>query len=103
LFLLAIVGSVVLTPSAASVTLFGVELPPLCLFNAITGWRCPGCGLTRSFTFMGHGMLLEAFRVHVLGPPLYLFSVGFLAYRLVQLARAVRGWRARDRGAVNGL
>ncbi|MFH1468892.1 MAG: DUF2752 domain-containing protein [Pseudomonadota bacterium] len=98
MFLLAIVGSVVLQPSTGSVTLFGYELPPLCLFRAVTGWRCPGCGLTRSFTFMGHGMVVEAFRIHRLGPLLYVFSVGFLGYRLVQLARAVKAWRARQEG-----
>lgn len=98
LFLVAVVGSVVLQPSMGSTTLFGYELPPLCLFRAITGWRCPGCGLTRSFAFMGHGMIVEAFRVHWLGPLLYAFSVGFLGFRLVQIAGAVQKWRRRRAG-----
>lgn len=95
LFLVAVLGSLVLEPSTGGLRLFGHELPTVCLFRAVTGWRCPGCGLTRAFTFMGHGRVLEAFGIHWLGPPLYLFSVGFLVYRVVQLGRALRVWRAR--------
>ncbi len=78
-----IVASIVLTPSTGQLSLSGVELPPLCLFKRITGFDCFGCGLSRSFTFMGHGRVADAFAMHKLGPLLW-------AVVLLQVP-----WRAR--------
>ena len=47
-------------------------LPPLCLFYHLTGLPCPGCGLTRSFVFLGHGHFYDALHWHPLGPAVYL-------------------------------
>jgi hypothetical protein len=33
---------------------------PLCLFHALTGWNCPGCGGTRAAYELLHGHLLRA-------------------------------------------
>jgi hypothetical protein len=97
-FLLLVCGAVVvasalLQPGAEAVSLFGWELPGLCTFRNLTGLRCPGCGLTRSFAYMGHLQPLEAFRMHLLGPPLYLLvaaQVPWRAWRRFR-ERALRG------------
>jgi hypothetical protein len=46
-------------------------LTPGCLFHHITGLPCLLCGMTRSLAATSHGHLEEAFRLHLLGPPLY--------------------------------
>jgi hypothetical protein len=33
---------------------------PLCVFHALTGWNCPGCGGTRAAYELLHGHLLRA-------------------------------------------
>ena len=89
-FVLMLVVTVTFEPSDANLSVFGYELPSTCLWRGLTGWRCPGCGLTRAFTFMGHLQPMEAFRVHVLGPPMYVLAVVYTIKRLVELAGAVR-------------
>ena len=84
-----ILASVLLTPSESVLTLFGWEVPPLCLFRNISGQDCPGCGLTRSFTYMGHLQPLAAFDRHWLGPVLY----GAVAVQVP--LRAWRMWTRR--------
>jgi hypothetical protein len=98
LFVVMLVGSVVLEPSAQAISIFGYELPTTCLWRGLTGWRCPGCGLTRSFTFMGHLQPVEAFRVHVLGPFLYL---AVLILTPLRIAKTIRVWRAWRREAAS--
>ena len=46
-------------------------LPSVCLFYHLTGLPCPGCGLTRSFVFLGHADWQDALRWHPLGPAIY--------------------------------
>lgn len=86
-----LVASAWLSPQAEGVSLFGYRLPPLCLFREITGHRCPGCGLTRSFTYMGHLQVEAAFRMHPLGPFLYGLVVHQAVVRGYGLIR--RAWR----------
>lgn len=81
---LVVVASIALTPSTAAVALFGWELPPLCIYSALLGVECFGCGITRSFTYMGHGQLTEALALHKLGP---------VAYVLVVSQLPLRAWR----------
>ena len=89
----------VLTPSSEAVSLFGWEVPPLCIFSAVFGLDCFGCGLTRSFTYVGHGQLSEALQLHKLGPIVYLLVFAQLPLRSFRL------WRTRHRigtGAAEG-
>lgn len=51
------------------------RLTPGCLFRRLTGLPCLLCGMTRSFAACSHGRLAEAFRYHLLGPPLYYLVV----------------------------
>jgi hypothetical protein len=50
-------------------------LPP-CSFEAVTHVPCPGCGLTTSFANMAHGHVLVAFGAHLMGPLLFLLTLG---------------------------
>jgi len=78
---LVILASMILSPTTDSVSMMGIRLPELCTFKRLTGMGCPGCGLTRSFTFMGHGELRQAMQMHVLGPMLYLGVVVQIPHR----------------------
>lgn len=64
----------------------GGTLPSLCLFHNITGYPDLGCGLTRSFVNIAHFHFLDAFRAHLLGPPLFIMLVVglfYLAYHML--------------------
>lgn len=88
LSLAVVVASMILTPSDSAVSLFGVQLPPLCTWKRITGMDCPGCGLTRSFTYMGHGAVLDAFHKHRLGPLLYTAVAAMIPWHGYKLVRS---------------
>ncbi len=86
-----VAASMILSPTDAVVSLGRFEIPELCLWRRLTGHGCPGCGMTRSFTYMGHGQLLDAFRLHMLGPFLYTLvavQVPLRAWRLWQAHRS---------------
>jgi len=84
----------VMTPSDDALTLFGVEIPMVCTIRRLTGMSCPGCGLTRSFVYMAHGAPLAAFRMNLLGPPLFAVVALQVPWRALSLAR--RGRPARS-------
>lgn len=58
------------------------ELPAvtLCPFRALTGYPCPGCGMTRAFCALGHGQ--------------WRLAVGFNAISPLLFAAAAAGWAA---------
>jgi hypothetical protein len=82
-----VVASVLLTPDPLHLSLFGWQLPPLCAFRALTGYDCPGCGLTRSFTYMGHLDPVAAFGMHAAGPLLWTAVAAQVPWRIVRLLR----------------
>lgn len=75
LCLVVVVLSTLLRPDPQQLSLFGWQVPGLCLWSNLTGWECFGCGLTRSFTYMGHLMLPEAWGMHKAGPFLWVGTV----------------------------
>ncbi len=85
-----------LTPSYDAVSLYGGDVPVLCGWRRLTGWPCLGCGLTRSFAFMAHGRLADAFRMHPLGPLLFMGVAAQIPWRSFILWR---GPRAADGAA----
>lgn len=87
-----VVASIILTPGDHAVSLMGVELPPTCTFKRLTGMDCFGCGLTRSFTYMGHGEVRHALSRHMLGPALFIFTTAQIPYRIIQIVRRLRAW-----------
>jgi hypothetical protein len=68
---------------------------PLCLFHALTGWNCPGCGATRSAYQLLHGHLLRALRDNAL----FVLTLTVLAVRGAWLARQ----KIRNRPVTPGL
>ena len=77
----AVFASVLLTPSPEAVALFGFTLPGACAFKGMTGIGCFGCGLTRSFAYMGELAVFDAFRMNLMGPPLYALVASQIPYR----------------------
>ncbi|HEX8143368.1 MAG TPA: DUF2752 domain-containing protein [Pyrinomonadaceae bacterium] len=51
----------------------------LCLFRALTGYPCPGCGMTRAFSAIAHGELWRAVRYNPFSPLLFLAGVAVWA------------------------
>jgi len=49
---------------------------PRCSFHALTGWQCPGCGITRATHALLNGRWGEAWRLN----PLWLLTLPLLAW-----------------------
>ena len=45
----------------------------LCPFKLLTGFPCPGCGITKSLIFLYEGDLAKSFYYHLFGPFTFLF------------------------------
>lgn len=56
-------------------TLAGRDLPKLCVFSRVTGYPCPFCGLSRSFSEISHGRPVSASLYHPLGLAAYFATV----------------------------
>lgn len=54
-----------------------------CVFYFLTGWLCPGCGMTRSLLSFFTGNLYLSFDFNPFGPLLGFFIVGYWLYLLV--------------------
>lgn len=46
---------------------------PLCAFRFLSGWDCPGCGLTRAFIAFFHGHWIDSIRLNAAAPALIVF------------------------------
>lgn len=56
------------------------HLPIFCLFKAITGIPCPGCGMTRAFLELAKGDFVTAFQLNPLSIPFFLVLI-FSAFK----------------------
>ena len=74
--------AVVMSPSTGFLHLGGFEVPELCAWRRWFGVECPGCGMTRSFVFMGHGSIAAAWGMNKIGPPLFLLVASQIPYRV---------------------
>ena len=63
---------------------------PACPLYKITGFACPGCGLTRGLHALLHGDVLTALDFNAL-IPLYLLIFGYFSASLLSLAFRGRG------------
>jgi hypothetical protein len=64
--------------------------PTLCTFRNLTGYDCPGCGLTRSVVAFLHGDLVGSVRAHPLGAVVFLLFVVLWGTALFAWARGGR-------------
>ena len=75
---------------AGSVYLYAFEpgktgfFPP-CMFRALTGLTCPGCGSTRAMHQILHGHFAAAFMLN----PLFLLAIPFLLYAFLRYSVVV--------------
>ncbi len=58
----------------------------LCPFRRLTGWPCPGCGMTRALNALAHGQWEAALSLHPLSP---IAAVGWLLLGLSALSKAI--------------
>jgi hypothetical protein len=61
--------------------------PVLCPFRLGSGIPCPGCGLTRAFSFMAHGEFEAALQFNALAPLVALYLAAVWTYY------AIEAWR----------
>lgn len=54
-----------------------------CLFYKLTGWKCPGCGMTRAVVELWKGNFKEALKYNFLSLTIVPFICLYLLYRLV--------------------
>jgi hypothetical protein len=75
-----------------------IELPSLCAVRALTGRRCPGCGMSRGFAYLLRLDIRNAMRANPLSP-LLLLLFGSLAVqsatRLIATAMGSRNHTSR--------
>jgi hypothetical protein len=66
----------------AGVYFFGFALPMRCPLHEAVGMKCSLCGLTRSICQFAHGNFSESFRLHAIGPAIFVFIVWQIPYRM---------------------
>lgn len=58
---------------------------PLCTIKAVTGWPCPGCGLTRGMWHFWQGHFVAAIRLNALTPVFSLILALYLWNHILTL------------------
>ena len=66
------------------------RLPGFCLFKALTGVPCPGCGVTRSILALASGHFAEAWRANPAGPFVALFFAASAAVAALEVSGVMR-------------
>lgn len=77
--------------------LSGLDTPHLCPFHALTGWRCPGCGMGHAVQAAFRGDWAGSWAAHPLGLPL---AALWTAWVLRGALNTVRGRRFGDGAAL---
>jgi len=89
----AAAGIIAMTGGASVVWAFDPAVThflPLCPLYALTGFACPGCGLTRAFHALFHGDVITALDFNAL-IPIWTAVFGYLFVSLVLTAVRGRG------------
>ena len=55
---------------------------PQCMFHALTGWFCIGCGMTRALHALVHGDVTRAFSMNPLAMSMLAISPALVAWKL---------------------
>jgi len=64
-----------------------------CSFLTWTGWPCPTCGMTTTFSLAADGRLLDAFINQPFGLVLFLVDVAIVVVAILELVAPRRRWR----------
>jgi hypothetical protein len=56
-----------------------------CPFKMMTGFPCPGCGITKSLVYLYEGNLLKSIAFHLFGPVVLVLSFYFLVKLSLEL------------------
>ena len=77
---------------------------PVCPLYSLTGFACPGCGLTRAFHALSHGDVLTALDFNAL-LPIWTVVFGYLFVSLILTAVRGRGlpWKWVTPGMLTGF
>ena len=74
--------------------------PSICLFRRVTGWSCPGCGMTRAVSSTLHGDIVAAIRFNRLVVAVFpLLCCLWAKYVVRQVRRIWTGAMRRRDGA----
>ncbi|MFH0908718.1 MAG: DUF2752 domain-containing protein [bacterium] len=76
---------------------------PVCGFKRLTGYPCPFCGMTRSFTAMGHGEWAAAVQESPAGAIFYLATIGVLLASVTRLLRPAKADGLRDQSRARAV
>jgi len=79
--------------------IFGPDSLPgldICLFHAVTGLQCPGCGITRAFCAISHGQFAHAWGLNPFAYPFYALAVVALVFPPIF-------WRVPEKWAIASL
>lgn len=57
----------------------------LCPFKLLTGFPCPGCGITKSIIFLYEGDVIKSFYYHLFGPFTVVFSAIAIGVLIIEL------------------
>ena len=103
----AVAGIVAFVGGSAAVWAFDpstTHFLPVCPLYAMTGFACPGCGLTRAFHALFHGDAVTALDFNAL-LPIWVAVFGYLFVSLVLTAIRGRGltWKWVSPGVLMGL
>ncbi len=91
--LAAVAGFAAITVSSGAVAYFDPSTTyflPVCPLYALTGFACPGCGVTRGFHALFHGDILTALDFNAL-IPIWALIVGYIFVSLALVAARGKG------------
>jgi hypothetical protein len=71
---------------AGALSMAGYKFPHMCLYRAVTGRACPGCGLIRGLAVAAHGDMRQAKAVHPSAPWVLAWCVSQLLLRVALAA-----------------
>lgn len=80
-----VILSVVMTTNGVTSLLGSRQFNNICIFKMATGYKCPACGMTRSFIYMGHLDFINALKLNFAAALLFLFCIFQIPYRLARI------------------
>jgi len=57
----------------------------LCPFKMLTGFPCPGCGITKSMVYCYEGDIIKSLYYHILGPFVIVFCIATITVLTIEL------------------